>query len=1008
MVRTIKRILSAVLLTLMVCCLAIFAGSCGEKLASPENLKLSSSGELKWTAGADMKYEVSVDGSTYVEVEKNSADLLELVKSTEVNKIYVRAKQGKKTSEASVFEIVVVQLATPEKPEIAANPETNESQFVWSKVDKGNKYYYSVNGGKWVSTSNTYFTPVATGSFKISVKARGYASKNTLYLESAASPESDLLEFITGPVLSNDAINEISWESIVEFDSYNLWVDGVKVRENVTSPMNLVTGEDPVLTKTGEYDIQIEAIKGNVTAWSNIYTQFGTSNINENEIYSFDNRVWNLTTYYEGVSLSDEQYHGDSGYSLKVRQLPQFNLVRYASDDINVVDFSDVLQVWFWVYIEPIEGYEYDYVPAELLPTIKNGGNTTNYFATESAPIGEWTKVTIDCENYYEIVMIFAFHYSWAPFWPDGVARPFTMYIDDISYEVVEEAVVADYDYKLSYRQATLQTGAWYGSALTQVNFGSSYFGKTVLVDMQICGEVGEGLTAPIGLVVFADAAGTQFVEYITIDTDKIASSEWQTVSVALRLNKQGEVYIAAARTDSAGTLRAFKMYIKDIEVTFATDYILKFDSAEEYSEMPYTLDLGDEYAYKTVEFEMEVCGTLANAIGAEGLGLADLSKTYELIIPRASLASTETWTKVKGLWTLNEKGQLVAYTMFKSEEAEKVYEMYIRNFTVVSADDANVLLMTSNYGNYKYGTFGGVERIDEKGVSILANAGEQASGFVLKTAAVQKMVDMGMKEITFTLGVSAYNSNPVAGYVYLYTSVANTSYIVNISDAAAKKANGAYFAAGSTITINLYDFLVAIGTGDGLNFCLTNQAAWGTDASPAYVTLTNFAYTYASALEIMFNASSYVSQPFHGKFSGVEKVGENGAKILAEQVAGNPGFILTKAAIRNMVNRGATQVSFTVNFEVYGTGALPGYLCIYAGSTRDYLVNLSESVILLNENAIFVSAGQTITIDLVKLLEVIGDTTGLEFNIFKDAVWTPSSQATSPAYVTFTNIIFS
>lgn len=79
-------------------------------------------------------------------------------------------------------------------------------------------------------------------------------------------------------------INTISWNMSEEIDSYNVYVDGKLAKENVTSPLNMVTGDNPAITATGEYNIQLEAVKGSTSTWSNILEEFGTSNINANEI----------------------------------------------------------------------------------------------------------------------------------------------------------------------------------------------------------------------------------------------------------------------------------------------------------------------------------------------------------------------------------------------------------------------------------------------------------------------------------------------------------------------------------------------------------------------------------------------------------------------------------------------------------------------------------------------------------------------------------------------------
>ena len=53
----------------------------------------------------------------------------------------------------------------------------------------------------------------------------------------------------------------------------------------------LTGGEDAAITKTGEYNVQLEAVSGAYSYWSNMLVEVGTYNINQGEIYSFDNRI---------------------------------------------------------------------------------------------------------------------------------------------------------------------------------------------------------------------------------------------------------------------------------------------------------------------------------------------------------------------------------------------------------------------------------------------------------------------------------------------------------------------------------------------------------------------------------------------------------------------------------------------------------------------------------------------------------------------------------------------
>ena len=122
-------------------------------------------------------------------------------------------------------------------------------------------------------------------------------------------------------------------------------------------PLNLV--EEGYLTKTGEYDVQIKGVKEDGSfAWSNMLAEFGTGNINPNEFYSFDNRIFSTPIAKEGVGVSDEKYHGESGYSLRFEAGSgggQINMVKYEGA-MDGVDLRYVRSLSYWVYLDPIAG----------------------------------------------------------------------------------------------------------------------------------------------------------------------------------------------------------------------------------------------------------------------------------------------------------------------------------------------------------------------------------------------------------------------------------------------------------------------------------------------------------------------------------------------------------------------------------------------------------------------------------------------------------------------------
>ena len=478
-----KRLALAVLAVCLVVCCAIGLIACeksdADALAAPAQLELKSSGRLTWKGveGA-VGYEVSVNGTDYTAVEEEEIDIFTLVKDVSVTKIYVRAKSETQTSEAAELAVTVRQLAAPEKPTVSEDSETHAKQFHWPEVENANRYGVKVNDNEnWVSIKNNFWTMTEDGAYSIAVKCLAYADGTTIYLESAASEESDEAVYIAGPLLYCDTLNEIYWqlEDGSSFARYDLWIDGKEAAKDVgyhgsEDPLDLV--EEGYLTKTGEYDIQIKAVKeGDTFAWSNMLSEFGTGNINPNEFYSFDNRIFSTPIAKEGVGISDEKYYGESGYSLKIEPGSgggQINLVKYegALDD---VDLRYVRGISYWVYFEPVSGVadtSVDTVDAFKVAYDDSLGNYQNriYAAGKSdyedgttIPVNRWTKVTVDaCLNEYDNVIILS--------WTVETGNNFTIYLDEILVETVE-TIPAETEYTAQYVPAA----GWFSGAAAKV-----------------------------------------------------------------------------------------------------------------------------------------------------------------------------------------------------------------------------------------------------------------------------------------------------------------------------------------------------------------------------------------------------------------------------------------------------------------------------------------------------------------------------------------------------------
>ena len=136
-------------------------------------------------------------------------------------------------------------------------------------------------------------------------------------------------------------------------------------------------------------------------------------------------------------------------------------------------------------------------------------------------------------------------------------------------------------------------------------------------------------------------------------------------------------------------------------------------------------------------------------------------------------------------------------------------------------------MTMAESYGDYTYGVFGGVTATGTNSVQILAKAANGVSGFMLNKSAVEKVLLLGMNEMTFTLTPSAYNGGAVPTYIVL-DSLAKPDFVVDYENVAAKvDGSKLYFTAGTRITIRLPQLYADMTATDGLKFALLNGDTW-------------------------------------------------------------------------------------------------------------------------------------------------------------------------------------
>ena len=711
-----RKILTAILVMLASCVLLVGCGggtgnqSSSSTLESPTSIKMSSKGVLSWDEVDEATaYELVIDGETTT-VESERQDLFELITVPGEYTVSITAKNATVSSESASYSFTAVKLPTPTKPIIETDPISHTAQFVWSGGEKTRAYLQQINGGKWVSNSNAYYDITSSGSYAISVKAKGYAANNVLYLDSDASEVSETYEHQQGAVLSLLDMCLIDWtvEDGASFDAYNLWVNGEKVKENierVEGGYSLVLGDDPAITKTGEYNVQIEAVKNGNSYWSNMLYEVGTYNINEGEIYSFDNRVAKFPVIKEGGSISDEQFHGDSGYSFRfdAQHSEQFNFVRYAADGhANNINYLTIKKISYWVYVEPIEGYET--FPAADLPGVKwekqwtvvNGEEETKTYkgcvfpATEDIPFGEWVKVEIDnIQMAYSNILIMSFRKT--------LAENYFIYIDDICVEEVYETIeISDAEYSVSYSAAAKYMGSWFGWDFTELDFGVENANKTITVSMEVCGNADSTLgTDRVGFfnTLEADKDPKDF-QWLYIDAAKISSLDsWNAVTLQVKTNSEGKCYFTGIGVvKDNNKVDPYTIFMKNINVidmsnvdgTAMPEGSQKTTNANGYYQS--AVGLSTEYAVGSkVKVEMDVYITGTYDQWSDGI-----------------LWINEVYTKDGGE-IHNDSIKLVSVSMMDENAGKWIhlsFEAMVRDFSVLRTSGEFATIDVSSAGN--------------------------------------------------------------------------------------------------------------------------------------------------------------------------------------------------------------------------------------------------------------------------------------------------------------------
>ncbi len=676
-----------------------------DALTKPENLQLSGT-ELEWDAikGVD-KYEVSSDGVTFVETEgrANNIDLSKLNITLNTQKLYVRAVKGTEKSELAEKEVSVEKLATPSKPVITVNEETRNTVLTWEPVANAKKYSVQVDGGtRWIKYSKTEYSSLVNGEHTIVVKCETYAKGSKIYLESDVSETSETLKVVTPSSLCNDSIHVLSWVKN-DFDSFKLWVAPTGqelqevdissiVPEEDTYTLNIV--EDNIVTKTGEYDFQLECIKDDFHSFSNILKEIGTLNINENEIYSFDNRKCNLATAKENVSINKEIKHGETGASIKIVGGAQLNLVKYG--DV-IPDFRLIDEISLFVYVEKPQGEESEYVPAGQLPKIiydfpritcsssSDNGKTVKW--------NEWTKITFKTANEYENVIILATVGTNTVYVDDIYATKITTLPNGITMEEFKTAssIIAEDSFVLPYYD---YSGCWWMDEMTKIHIGEEYANKTVKITADVLLQYNQNAPESIEnfkVTLFAwnkeryDMAknwqrvdkGSEYegkgVRYGSWDNTYFSADEYKEIYYMATPDENGDIYVSMGKLSSV-TVGGFRAFYKpkNIEVLDGNKVDMVAVNSSDKNTGYYGVEFFDMSNYEvgdTVKVTMQVY----QSTDSDFSNLQTTGNAIWLLEKDAHIAKRYSgeWTEINFVATVKNDGTY----KFVSNQIEKEFE---------------------------------------------------------------------------------------------------------------------------------------------------------------------------------------------------------------------------------------------------------------------------------------------------------------------------------------------
>ncbi len=404
-----KKAIGAILA--IICLLSLFAVVIGcqpeEKkepplttLAAPTGLALKD-GRLTWNKVEGAKtYTVKVGEKEYT-TDLYAQDIYEAFTTVGEVEVSVVAVNGTVTSDKASMKVTAEKLPVPQ---VSVVTEGNKQYFSWPENENAVSYMISLNGGAWRAQRTNEYTPVKAGDYTISVKYVGTANDNKAYITGDASAVSDKITISDRPVLTvNNATGVISFTTIENAASYDLYLDGELAKKNVESGLNLY---DELVTATGEYTLEVYAVDADGETISVSQERvFSTPWLNENEIYSFDN-AWDIQTNQISPnvlhSFVEDKTYNNSKYSMKVevtndQPYGRIQIILTGRDEL-MAKFETAKFLSYWVYVEKPEGYTKDSIPVATLPYLFDGearltGMGMLVDGSSNVPLEQWVQI---------------------------------------------------------------------------------------------------------------------------------------------------------------------------------------------------------------------------------------------------------------------------------------------------------------------------------------------------------------------------------------------------------------------------------------------------------------------------------------------------------------------------------------------------------------------------------------------------------------------------------------